>query len=883
MEGEQQPPSMWCNPNMVKMEVESNSSHGSDDGHGIHQTYFVNPSWPEPLLQALGNQGVETTNLLRILPHSIFDTVSSIIEVKQEQFEDATQEHHPEAEEEEEEEEEDMSSFKQVTDAPGDPTIERSSSADVPLEDLGGKSGGKEEEDIIPPEDDPTERRSKTDVPQEQEELSTAECTKIQISPDANDSCYCHQCKAIFSSRKRVGFCSKCKNKRYCASCIKTWYPLLSLEDSTRECPFCRGYCNCNACICSTGPKRKRLELSESEERSYLTYTLLKLLPVLRTINTEQQEELVMEAKLHGDANVKLEWINHPIDKHLYCDNCRTSIANYFRSCGKCKYQICLSCCQELRRGCERGRIWIESSPNKLNPNGEIDMPKINGVLSCHPVLRKVVGCTELLSLKTLLEPDWVSKLTKDVENILGEHNTVCLDMDAASPDAKRHRSSNIQGADAAEFCLNHSASKDLNVSSHNLVPSVASGGDAGKCSSLPPQGAKYTEIYCPHSRDLKGAAGMQQFQKHWQRGEPVRVKNSHTKATGLSWEPSIMLRAFQGTAKNDIDKATYVVKALDCLDRHQIDVTMSNFFKGYKEGRCHISGWPELLKLKDWPPSSTKFEERLPRHTTEFLAALPFQEYTDPTTGILNLAAQLPEKVKPNLGPKTYIAYGYRKELRTGDSVIRLHVDMADIVYVLMHTSELQFRPREHQKFQSYIEKFRGPGEQGSRGPKRCKKMQNLTSIGALWDVFQREDTAMLQDYLRDHSEEFYYPDCWVFNSETHPIFDQTFYLTEDHKEKLKAEYGVEPWTFEQNQGDAVLIPAGCPYQVRNLKSCIQVAQKFVSPEGVQDCIKLTNELRCLPAYNQANEDKLEVSKMVLYAAKNRVDRLQQIMCPPR
>ncbi len=252
-------------------------------------------------------------------------------------------------------------------------------------------------------------------------------------------------------------------------------------------------------------------------------------------------------------------------------DNCRTSIANYFRSCGKCKYQICLSCCQELRRGCERGRIWIESSPNKLNPNGEIDMPKINGVLSCHPVLRKVVGCTELLSLKTLLEPDWVSKLTKDVENILGEHNTVCLDMDAASPDAKRHWSSNIQGADAAEFCLNHSTLKDLNVSSHNLVPSVASGGDAGKCSSLPPQGAKYTEIYCPHSRDLKGAAGMQQFQKHWQRGEPVRVKNSHTKATGLSWEPSIMLRAFQGTAKNDIDKATYVVKALDCLDRHQV------------------------------------------------------------------------------------------------------------------------------------------------------------------------------------------------------------------------------------------------------------------------------------------------------------------------
>lgn len=29
----------------------------------------------------------------------------------------------------------------------------------------------------------------------------------------------------------------------------------------------------------------------------------------------------------------------------------------------------------------------------------------------------------------------------------------------------------------------------------------------------------------------------------------------------------------------------------------------------------------------------------------------------------------------------------------------------------------------------------------------------------------------------------------------------------------------GVEPWTFEQNLGEAVFIPAGCPHQVTNLK----------------------------------------------------------------
>lgn len=40
----------------------------------------------------------------------------------------------------------------------------------------------------------------------------------------------------------------------------------------------------------------------------------------------------------------------------------------------------------------------------------------------------------------------------------------------------------------------------------------------------------------------------------------------------------------------------------------------------------------------------------------------------------------------------------------------------------------------------------------------------------------------------------------------------------------KLKLTYlltflEIEPWTFEQHIGEAVMIPAGCPYQIRNLK----------------------------------------------------------------
>lgn len=77
------------------------------------------------------------------------------------------------------------------------------------------------------------------------------------------------------------------------------------------------------------------------------------------------------------------------------------------------------------------------------------------------------------------------------------------------------------------------------------------------------------------------------------------------------------------------------------------------------------------------------------------------------------------------------------------------------------------------------------------------------------------------------------------------HPILDQRFYLDVTHKIRLKEEFSklyvlashsfvgsivdwlnfppffpdIEPWTFEQNLGEAVMIPAGCPYQIRKLK----------------------------------------------------------------
>ncbi|XP_028090779.1 lysine-specific demethylase JMJ25-like [Camellia sinensis] len=157
----------------------------------------------------------------------------------------------------------------------------------------------------------------------------------------------------------------------------------------------------------------------------------------------------------------------------------------------------------------------------------------------------------------------------------------------------------------------------------------------------------------------------IEHFQQHWRKGEPVIVRNVLDRTSGLSWEPMVMWRALREKgAKGKFKEETTSVKALDCLDWCEVEINIHQFFKGYLEGRMHKSGWPEMLKLKDWPPSAL-FEERLPRHGAEFIAALPYSDYTDPKSGLLNIATKLHhEMLKPDLGPKTYIAYGFSDEL---------------------------------------------------------------------------------------------------------------------------------------------------------------------------------------------------------------------------
>ncbi|KAG2655162.1 hypothetical protein PVAP13_1NG547800 [Panicum virgatum] len=769
----------------------------------------------------------------------------------------------------------------------------------------------------------------------------------------------CHQCQR--KDKGRVVWCQSCKKKRFCVPCIELWYPNLPEEEFAVKCPYCRKNCNCKACLRMRGveePPKK--EISQENQIRYAYHIVSLLLPWMRELRQEQMEEKEVEAQIQGVSvnEIKVEQAECDLDDRVYCNKCRTSIVDFHRSCKHCFYDLCLNC-KELRKGeipggeevealyCESrdrsyafGKILQSKDANKSVPsrrhnnssNGEphngmaaveklnnhlhLWKAKIDGSIPCPP--KEIGGCGgTLMDLKCLFPEKMLAELDNRADKVLR---------------SEMFAKAIVRRSDRCP-CYDHSGKIRTDCKS---VREAANRKDSSD-----------NFLYCPVATDIQDD-DLVHFQMHWAKGEPVVVSDVLQLTSGLSWEPMVMWRALRERTEGKAEAEQFVVVALDCLDWCEVEINIHMFFLGYTTGRAHTrTHWPEMLKLKDWPPSS--FDQRLPRHGAEFISALPFPEYTDPRYGPLNLAVKLPTGVlKPDLGPKTYIAYGFHKELGRGDSVTKLHCDISDAVNILTHTAEAtcqtslcqiekiqqDMRAQDLQELygglefstdlrsQSPIKKrdkadYEAPNTSYSREDNHANKSSfNGLDINALppddseshtvdkessHESVSRSELGQCPDQSNEvnashkmHNGSHCISDGIDMGQNgkrsrggtlkedgtesqeekptkvIHPIHDQSFYLTAEHKRKLKKEYGIEPWTFEQKLGEAVFIPAGCPHQ-----SCIKVALDFVSPENVGECIKLTGEFRRLPSSHRANEDKLEIKKVALHALNEVVNFL--------
>lgn len=247
-------------------------------------------------------------------------------------------------------------------------------------------------------------------------------------------------------------------------------------------------------------------------------------------------------------------------------DNCRTSIADYHRSCPICSYDLCLSCCRELRDGhlqggekgpsfkyIDYGSAYLHGGQKENNSDNvgnqaltmddklEDNMDSLsqlkskeNGVISCPRKLK--AGCAEaIMELKCLLPDENLSKLLVEAKEIFDAHKLKCL-----------------------QECLEESCSCSKFLCRDDVtsqkIRKVASRKDSTD-----------NALYCPSAVDMKHG-DLRHFQWHWSKGEPIIVSDVLETTLGLSWEPMVMWRAFR-QIKNVEHDTRLDVTAINCLD----------------------------------------------------------------------------------------------------------------------------------------------------------------------------------------------------------------------------------------------------------------------------------------------------------------------------
>ncbi|KAF4397986.1 hypothetical protein G4B88_019707 [Cannabis sativa] len=793
----------------------------------------------------------------------------------------------------------------------------------------------------------------------------------------------CHWCQRT-GSRILIK-CSSCQKHFFCLDCIKERY--FNTEEEVKDtCPVCRKACTCKDCL--ENPSK------DSESKEYLQdkhevevilcfhYLICMLLPVLKGINQDQNDELEIEARIRGqnpsDINIKQADIECN-EKHC-CNRCKSLILNLHRSCPNCSYNLCLSCCQDLRQesflGCTDFSITLSSNKTKTlaypyvrqienpirtkqNPSSKylecsVSLPdwKVhngNGDTSCPP--KEFGGCGEnLLELRSLLPLNWTKELEVSAEQIVCSYDvpetsdissccTLCNGTNQKTGGRKQLREAAVREESSDNFLY-------------------------------------YPTLLDVHSDKLE------HFQKHWLKGHPVIVRNVLQATSHVSWDPVLMFCTYLERSISRYESNKDLCEISNCLDWCEVEIGIRQYFMGSFKGQTHKNTWNETLKLRGWL-SSQLFQQQFPSHYAQVIHTLPLQEYMNPSSGRLNLTARLPKDIqKPDLGPCVYISYGYAEQLEHANSVLKLCYNSYDMVNILAHTSNVPISSEQLSRIRKLLKKHKAQQSHSSLSSKitsdqnmvnningkssplhevkiedsgvqdligeemhlrkkiaqvscssdathepwdknlkesnsshddesdsdtdsetllpsresihgsetsedrKSSKVNNKSSNhdgkkslavsdGAQWDVFRRQDVPKLIDYLKRHSNEFA-----CHNHVDHPILDQSFFLDTTHKLRLKEEFEIEPWTFMQHVGEAVIIPAGCPYQIRSPKACVHVVLDFMSPENVTECAHLSDEIRLLPEDHKAKVDKLQVKKMALHSISAAIKEIRELTC---
>uniref|UniRef100_A0A8C4NGK6 Lysine-specific demethylase n=1 Tax=Eptatretus burgeri TaxID=7764 RepID=A0A8C4NGK6_EPTBU len=323
---------------------------------------------------------------------------------------------------------------------------------------------------------------------------------------------------------------------------------------------------------------------------------------------------------------------------------------------------------------------------------------------------------------------------------------------------------------------------------------------------------------------------------------QPVLISSSRDPATTRSlgvWGPEALC----------LDLGRQDVEVENCRTSASIPVSLKEFWDGFVnfESKCWLlvsislncSVIVTLNKLKEFFRSPSLFLSlclflSLIRFDS-LLTALPLPEYTNPD-GQMNLASHLPSFfVRPDLGPIMHCAYGMSCVCVFDAHGFCISLVVGPVVVV------------------------QALDEAGVDKETQTLLRQSSCPPAAVWHVFSPEDADKIQSFLAQVVED-------GGPAESDLLRSHSWFLDRNLRQRLADEQGVHAVPVVQSLGDVVLIPAGTPFQVQNLRSCVFVSQDFISHEHANRSV-LTMMYAALQIYNiiyHAVKDGVGVLKSV-------------------
>jgi lysine-specific demethylase 3 len=247
-------------------------------------------------------------------------------------------------------------------------------------------------------------------------------------------------------------------------------------------------------------------------------------------------------------------------------------------------------------------------------------------------------------------------------------------------------------------------------------------------------------------------------FDNEWLNKKPVLIKNNHLNMNRDLWSPDSFRQEF----------GDLIVDLINCRNGKLIrQQKMTEFWCGFEDFDSRIrdeKGRPIICKLKDWP-TTDDFKNVLESRYNDLMTNLPIPQYSH-RDGPLNLSSYLPESfLKPDLGPKMYIAYSSADTPKDGTT--SLHIDISDAVNIMMYVGGEAFVASDNP--QQEIKKKRSPKNLINDLDKntninqiiydilkktKCDETQLQRFIhgekpGALWHIFKPEDADKIRNYF--------------------------------------------------------------------------------------------------------------------------------------